>query len=176
MGGNKLLRHKWSEPLIFLRCALRCFSSQQITSVCWEQLRASLRRVERTYWMHLSARLRSPCSRWSRHSESQFKSAFAEAFNLARKNKGLRPLEPRDDAGLHELACITDGSAAKLSDKLYGVSAIVVFTSSDPHYLPQEINPRIANAYFHSMRYGVCFRPDQQHGYANFWIVAAFAN
>jgi hypothetical protein len=110
------------------------------------------------------------------YSESQFKSAFAEAFNLARKNKGLRPLGARDDAGLHELACITDGSAAKLSDKLYGVSAIVVFTSSDPHYLPQEINPRIANAYFHSMRYGVCFRPDQQHGYANFWVIATFAN
>jgi hypothetical protein len=110
------------------------------------------------------------------YSESQFKSVFAEAFNLARKSKGIMPLQVREDADLHSLACTTDGSAAKLSDKLYGVSAIVVFTSSDPHYLPQEINPRIANAYFHSMRYGVCFRPDQQHGYANFWVVATFAN
>ncbi len=110
------------------------------------------------------------------YSESQFKSAFAEAFNLARKGKGLRPLGAREDPGLHDLACVTDGNAAKLSDQLYGVSAIVVFTSSDPHHLPQEMNPRITNTYFHSMRYGVCFRPDRQHGYANFWVVATFAN
>jgi hypothetical protein len=110
------------------------------------------------------------------YSESQFKSAFAEAFNLARKSKGIMPLQARDDADLHLLACTTDGDAVKLSGKLSGVSAIVVFTSSDPHHLPQEMNPRIANAGFHRMDYGVCFRPDQQHGYANFWVVAAFAN
>ena len=33
------------------------------------------------------------------YSESQFKSAFAEAFNLARKGKGLRPLGAREDPG-----------------------------------------------------------------------------
>jgi uncharacterized protein YkwD len=110
------------------------------------------------------------------YSESQFKSAFAEAFNLARKSKGIRPLEASDDTELHLLACTTDGNAMKLSDKLSGVSAIVVFTSSDPHHLPQEMNPRVANADFHLMKYGVCFRPDQQHGYANFWVVATFAN
>jgi hypothetical protein len=110
------------------------------------------------------------------YSESQFKSAFAEAFNLARKSKGIRPLEARDDADLHLLACTTDGNAMKLADKLSGVSAIVVFTSSNPHHLPPEMNPRVANADFHLMKYGVCFRPDQQHGYANFWVVATFAN
>lgn len=110
------------------------------------------------------------------YSESQFKSAFAEAFNLARKSKGIRPLEAREDADVHTLACTTDGNAMKLSGKLSGVSAIVVFTSSDPHHLPQEMNPRIANAGFRLMKYGVCFRPDQEHGYANFWVVATFAN
>jgi hypothetical protein len=77
---------------------------------------------------------------------------------------------------LRELACTTDGDAVKLSDKLSGVSAIVVFTSSDPHHLPQGMNLRVANPDFHLMKYGVCFRPDQEHGYANFWVVAAFAN
>jgi hypothetical protein len=110
------------------------------------------------------------------YSESQFKSALAEAFNQARKSKGIRPLEAREDAALHELACTTNGNAMKLSDKVFGVSAIVVFTSSDPHQLPPEINPRLANPNFHRMNYGVCFRPDQEHGYANFWVVAAFAN
>jgi cysteine-rich secretory family protein len=110
------------------------------------------------------------------YSESQFKSAFAETFNLARKGKGIRPLQALDDAALHELACTTDGNAVRLSGKVFGVSAIVVFTSSDPHHLPPEINPRVANVDFHRMNYGVCFRPDQEHGYANFWVVAAFAN
>jgi hypothetical protein len=77
---------------------------------------------------------------------------------------------------LRELACTTDGDAVKLSDKLSGVSAIVVFTSSDPHHLPQGMNLRVANPDFHLMKYGVCFRPDQEHGYANFWVVVAFAN
>jgi hypothetical protein len=38
------------------------------------------------------------------------------------------------------------------------------------------LNPRVTNADFHIMRFGACFRPDQEHGYANFWVVAAFAN
>lgn len=110
------------------------------------------------------------------YSESQFNSAFAESFNLARKSKGIRPLQAHEDAALHQLACTTDGNAMKLSDELSGVSAVVVFTSSDPHHLPQDLNPRVANADFHLMKYGVCFRPDQEHGYANFWVVATFAN
>jgi uncharacterized protein YkwD len=110
------------------------------------------------------------------YSESQFNSAFAEAFNLARKSKGIRPLQARDDTTLHELACTTDGNAVKLSDKLSGVSAVVVFTSSDPHHLPPGISPRVANPDFHLMKYGACFRPDQEHGYANFWVVATFTD
>lgn len=110
------------------------------------------------------------------YSESQFNSAFTEAFNLARKARGIRPIYAREDPALHQLACTTDGNAAKLANQLTGVSAVVAFTSSDPHHLPQEMNPRVANADFHLMKYGVCFRPDQEHGYANFWVVATFAN
>jgi hypothetical protein len=110
------------------------------------------------------------------YSEAQFNSAFAEAFNLARKGKGIRPLEARQDTALHQLACTTDGAATKLAEQLSGVNAVTVFTSSDPHRMPQEMNPRVANADFHLMKYGVCFRPDQKHGYANFWVVATFSN
>jgi hypothetical protein len=110
------------------------------------------------------------------YSESQFNAAFAEAFNLARKARGIRPVYAREDAALHELACSTDGNAGKLANNLTGVSAVVAFTSSDPHHLPAELNSRVANADFHLMKYGACFRPDQEHGYANFWVVAAFAN
>ena len=109
------------------------------------------------------------------YSESQFNAAFAEAFNLARKTRGIRPIYAREDVALHQLACTTDGDAMKLADKISGNNAVVVFTSSDPHHLPAELNPRAANADFHIMKFGACFRPDQEHGYANFWVVAAFA-
>lgn len=112
----------------------------------------------------------------SDYSESQFNAAFAEEFNLVRKSKGIRPLDARADARLHELACTTDGDAMKLADKVSGNNAVVVFTSSDPHHLPAELNPRAANADFHIMKFGACFRPDQEHGYANFWVVATFAD
>lgn len=109
------------------------------------------------------------------YSESQFNHAFAEAFNLARKARGIRPIHAREDAALHQLACTTDGDAVKLADSISGSNAVVVFTSSDPHHLPAELNPRAANADFHIMKFGACFRPDQEHGYANFWVVATFA-
>ena len=110
------------------------------------------------------------------YSESQFNAAFVEAFNLTRKARGIRPIYAREDAALHQLACITDGDAIKLANNLTGVSAIIVFTSSDPHHVPQGLDSRAANPDFHLMKYGACFRPDQEHGYANFWVVAAFAN
>jgi Cysteine-rich secretory protein family len=110
------------------------------------------------------------------YSEAQFSSAFAEAFNLARKAKRIREIDARPDALLREMACLTDGDAAKLSGKVAGARAVVVFTSSEPHGLPNELLGRAANPDFHRMNFGVCFRPDQEHGYANFWVVATFGN
>jgi hypothetical protein len=109
------------------------------------------------------------------YTEAQFSSAFAEAFNLARKARRIRELDARPDALLRDLACATDGNALKLADHVSGARSVVVFTSSDPHRLPEQMEARAANADFHRMNFGVCFRPDQEHGYANFWVVAAFA-
>jgi len=33
---------------------------------------------------------------------------------------------------------------------------------------------RVRDPNFQRMNVGVCFRPDQEHGYANFWVVATF--
>jgi hypothetical protein len=104
------------------------------------------------------------------YTEALFASAFAESFNLARKG---RQADIHQDALLHELACATDGDAAKLAGRVAAARSIVVFTSSDPHSLPEQMLSRAAD--FHHMNFGVCFRPDQQHGYANFWVVATFA-
>jgi Cysteine-rich secretory protein family len=110
------------------------------------------------------------------YSEAQFSSVFAESFNLARKARGIRDIDARPDALLHELACTTDGDALKLADQVSGARAVVVFTSSEPHRLPDQMLARATNPDFHRMNYGVCFRPDQAHGYANFWVVATFSN
>jgi cysteine-rich secretory family protein len=104
------------------------------------------------------------------YSEALFASAFAESFNLARKR---RKADIRADALLHELACATDGDAAKLAGQVSGARSVVVFTSSNPHSLPEQMLSRADD--FHRMNFGVCFRPDQEHGYANFWVVATFA-
>ena len=104
------------------------------------------------------------------YSEALFASAFAESLNLARKR---RKADIRPDALLHELACATDGDAAKLAGQVAGARSVVVFTSSNPHSLPEQMLSRAAG--FHRMNFGVCFRPDQEHGYANFWVVATFA-
>jgi hypothetical protein len=105
------------------------------------------------------------------YSEALFASAFAESFSLARK---VRKADIRPDALLHKLACATDGDAGKLAGQVDGIRSIVVFTSSDPHRMPEQILSRAAD--FHRMNFGVCFRPDQAHGYANFWVVATFSN
>ena len=110
------------------------------------------------------------------YSEATFSAAFAEAFNLARTTKGIREIDVRPDPYLRSLACSTDGNAMKLSDRIGGARSLVVFTSSDPHHLPEQMLGRAANADFHRLTFGVCFRPDQAYGYANFWVVAAFAN
>ncbi len=110
------------------------------------------------------------------YSEAQFAQAFAEAFNAARRGKGSRHLEAQVDLSLHEAACSTDGDAKKLTGKVSGGGSIVVFTSSTPHQLPEEFMRRAVNSDFHRMIFSVCFRPDQEHGYANFWLVVAFSN
>jgi hypothetical protein len=110
------------------------------------------------------------------YSEDQFSAAFADAFTFASKSKRGKSLDPRPDTLLHQLACTTDGSATKLAEKFTGTISVVVFTSSDPHSLPEQMLARAANQDFHRMNFGVCFRPDQEHGYANFWVVATFGN
>jgi len=107
------------------------------------------------------------------YSEALFAEAFAESLSLARK---VRMADIWPDALLHKLACATDGDAAKLAGQVDGARSVVVFTSSDPHSLPEQMLSRATNAGFHRMNFGVCFRPDQQHGCANFWVVATFSD
>jgi len=73
---------------------------------------------------------------------------------------------------MHDLACSTDGDAVKLTG-LIKVGYVVVFTSSEPR-LPDEVQKAVAAKGYYHMKFGVCFRPDKEHGPANFWVVATF--
>jgi uncharacterized protein YkwD len=110
------------------------------------------------------------------YSEEQFGQAFAESFNQTRKSKGVKKLDALSDKFLHDAACSTNGDSNKLPDLSSDVRSVVVFTSSEPHRLPMELIGRAIDPLFHHMNFGVCFRPDQEHGYANFWVVATFTN
>lgn len=109
------------------------------------------------------------------YSEEQFSAAFAEAFNELRRTNGSRPLETRNDSYFHGLACSTDGDAAGLAGMVSG-SYVVVFNSSEPRRLPKKLQQAAAAPGYRRMNFGVCFRPDKEHGYGNFWVVASFGS
>lgn len=109
------------------------------------------------------------------YSEADFNAAFAEGFNLARKAGGMREIDARPDPFLHELACSTDGEASKLAGNVNG-RYLVVFNSSEPRRLPEQMLKAAASPAYHRMSFGACFRPDKEHGYGNFWVVAAFGS
>ena len=108
------------------------------------------------------------------YSEEQFNAAFAEAVNLELKARRLRSIDIRPDPLLREMACTTNGDAATVTDNAIGMRAVVVFTSSEPHSVPKQMLERIRDPNYQRMNVGVCFRPDQEHGYANFWVIATF--
>jgi hypothetical protein len=110
------------------------------------------------------------------YSEDQFSSAFAETLSAARKAKGMGVFKVSPDESLHRYACSTDGSAGKVLVTGGGAKEIVVFTSSDPRNLSERIRGFVLNPVYHHSSFGVCFRPDQDHGNANFWVVATFGS
>jgi hypothetical protein len=107
------------------------------------------------------------------YTETDFNSAFAEGFNLARKARGMREIEARADPYLRELACATDGDALKLVGN-FSARYLVVFSSSEPRRIPDQLMKAAASPAYQRMTFGACFRPDKEHGYGNFWVVAAF--
>lgn len=108
------------------------------------------------------------------YTEADFDSAFAEGFNLARRAKGMREIEARPDPYLRELACATDGDALKLSGN-FSAQYLVVFNSSEPRRLPEQLMKAAGSPAYQHLSFGACFRPDKEHGYGNFWVVAAFS-
>jgi hypothetical protein len=106
------------------------------------------------------------------YSEEQFSAALLAAFVSARKSEG-RAVAAQTDSYLHDLACSTEGDAASLAGRVSG-RYVVVFNSSEPHHVPEQMLKAAAMPNYRRMSFGACFRPDKEHGYGNFWVVAVF--
>ncbi|MGH9564965.1 MAG: CAP domain-containing protein [Candidatus Angelobacter sp.] len=108
------------------------------------------------------------------YTEAQFRQAFIETVNRRRKSKEMFRMETREDKHLRGAACSTTGDAHLVADTLSGDSQVVLFTLSDPLNLPDRLAIYVQDQRLRHMDFEVCFRPDPQHGYGNFWVVAAF--
>lgn len=108
------------------------------------------------------------------YTEAEFRDAFIAAFNRARNAVGIPAIDARASSGLHSIACSTRGDTPVAAGAGFEATAFATFTLSEPEKLPQQLMKYARNPRLRRMDVGVCFRPDATHGYANFWIVAAF--
>lgn len=107
------------------------------------------------------------------YSDSQFRDAVVASFNKARQARGLPPVTVINDPRIHSLAC-SESDKPQIPQSLSVALDTVVFTSSEPEKLPSDMQRAVADPTLHRISLGACFHPDNQHGFANFWVVAAF--
>ena len=87
---------------------------------------------------------------------------------------GISPIDVSADARLRDAACAESSNAEGLAALLPGVATVAIFTAADPTVLPHAWEAAARDQAVQHMTLGVCFRPGEQHGYANFFIAAAF--
>jgi Cysteine-rich secretory protein family len=108
------------------------------------------------------------------YSETEFRDAIVATFGRARRTKGLAPLNLRPDGRLREAACARDANTERLLQQLPRAAEVAVLAISDPEKLEGSLQKAAETGGLRSWSLGVCFRPGTVHGYANFWVVAAF--
>lgn len=107
------------------------------------------------------------------YSEQQFRDAVITAFNKARQVHRLPAMAAGEDARVHALAC-SESDKPKIPDGFANAMSVVAFTSSNPAELPLDMQKMAGDSGLHRINVGACFHPDKEHGYGNFWVVAAF--
>lgn len=105
----------------------------------------------------------------------EFGHALIGALNQARKEKGIKPMDARFDSHLSSLACSANGVVQNVAAGINGNGGhLFLFTLSEPTQMPEQLSGLLFSKTPQRVNVGVCFSPDQQHGYANFWVVALF--
>jgi hypothetical protein len=107
-------------------------------------------------------------------SDAQFSDALVQSIKKARAAKREFHLEIHEDNQLRAAACAAHGNVHSVANAASPNSQMVLFTISDPAVLPQRLLEFVQDQRWRRLDLGVCFRPDPQHGYANFWVAAAF--
>lgn len=107
------------------------------------------------------------------YSESDFRGAIVAAVNKLRDDLHAPRLKVEDNSRLREAAC-KDSDPTSVAKNISGASEVVVFTSSIPEKLPQQLMDVVPQKAFKTLRLGICFAPHKGHGYAAFIVVAVF--
>jgi uncharacterized protein YkwD len=105
-------------------------------------------------------------------SEAQFTSELIQTINNTRAAKREFRLEIRDDSRLRAAACAAHRNVHSVASAGSPNSEMALFTVSDPQVLPGRLLELILDQRWRRIELGVCFRPDAQYGYANFWVAA----
>jgi uncharacterized protein YkwD len=106
-------------------------------------------------------------------SEPEFRNELISAFNQERKARKNLPIAVHVDSHLVEAACSGTSDAQGVLRNEFGARTLVIFTSSSPDMMPQDMLDAAADPNLARMNLGVCYRPGKTEGNASFRIVAA---
>jgi uncharacterized protein YkwD len=108
------------------------------------------------------------------YSEGEFRDELISTFDRARKARRNFPVEIRPDSRLTEAACSQTSDTQAVLRNQPGARSLVIFTSSSPDMMPQDMLDAAADPNLSRINLGVCYRPGKVQGNASFRVVAAF--
>ena len=108
------------------------------------------------------------------YTEAEFQRAVVAASVRARESRGLSPMIIRSDPRLKKAACAKTLDATKALRNLPGAAALVIYTSTDPNKLPDNMLRSVTDRTLRHMNIGVCLESGDKNGFSRYWVVAAF--
>ncbi len=107
------------------------------------------------------------------YTEKQFRESLIASFNQARRARKMPPVNVIGDPSLRKAACAQDMHTDKMIQNMPGVSALLVFSLSEPGSLPTDMRKYASDKTLQRMNIGVCLQTGGSTGFSKFWVVAA---
>jgi hypothetical protein len=108
------------------------------------------------------------------YTEKQFRESLITNFNQARRARKMSPVDVISDPHLNKVACSQDMHTDKMIQNMPGVSALLVFSLSEPGALPNDMRKYASDKTLQRLNIGVCLQTGGATGFSRFWVVAAF--
>ncbi|HSK42612.1 MAG TPA: CAP domain-containing protein [Candidatus Binatia bacterium] len=108
------------------------------------------------------------------YTEKQFRESLIASFNHARRARKLPKVDVISDEHLRKAACSQDMHTDKVIQNMPGVSALLVFSLSEPGALPNDMRKYASDKTLQRLNIGVCLQTGGATGFSKFWVVAAF--